>query len=117
MSRRALTIADAGAIAEALPGVTAGSSYGTSGWRVGKKFLMREKERMDNVLVLRLASVDDQELLIERDPGVFFITDHYRGYPAVLLRLDKIDRKSLAAVIEQAWRSQATKKLIAEREG
>ena len=117
MARKKLTIADAGAIAAALPGVSAGSSYGTRGWKVGKKFLMREKERMDDVLVLKLASVDEQEFLIERDPTAFFITDHYKGWPAVLIRLAAIDRRELAALIEQAWRAAATKKLIAEREG
>jgi hypothetical protein len=115
MARRKLTIDDAGAIAAALPGVTEGTSYGTRGWKVGKKFLMREKERMDDVLVLKLASVDEQELLIERDPGVFFITDHYKGWPAVLVRLGAIDRKALASLIEGAWRAQATKKILAER--
>lgn len=117
MARRKLTIADAGAIAAQLPGVSEGSSYGTRGWKVGKKFLMREKERMDDVLVLKLASVDEQEFLIERDPAVFFITDHYKGWPAVLIRLAAIDRKELAALIEQTWRAGATKKLIVERDG
>jgi hypothetical protein len=84
---------------------------------VGKKFLMREKERMDHVRVLKLASVDEQEFMLAHDPDVFFITGHYRGWPAVLVRLDRIDRKSLTALIERAWRAQATRKLIAERDG
>lgn len=117
MARRKLTIDDAGAIAAALQGVTGGTSYGTRGWKVGKKFLMREKERMDDVLVLKLASVDEQEFLIERDPGVFFITDHYKGWPTVLVRLAAVDRKTLSSLIEGAWRAQATKKFLAERTG
>lgn len=117
MARKKLTIADAGVIAAALPGVVEGTSYGTRGWKVGKKFLMREKERMDHVLVVKLANVDEQDFMIARDPEVFFITDHYRGWPAVLVRLDRIDRKSLTALIEQAWRAQATRKLIVERDG
>lgn len=113
MPGRKLSFDDAGAIACALPGVVEGRSYGTRGWKVGKKFLMREKEQMDGVLVVRLANVDEQAFLIERDPETFFITDHYRGYPAVLVRLGKISRKALAVLIEQAWRGQATKKLLA----
>ena len=111
-----MTIDEAGAIACAYPGVGEGTSYGTRGWRVGKKFLMREKEKMDGVLVVGLANLDEQEFLIETQPEAFFITDHYRGYPAVLVRVGKIDRKGLTALIERAWRRMATKKMIAERD-
>lgn len=51
MTRKALTFDDAGAIAIRLPGVTEGASYRTRGWKVGRKFLMREKEGMERVLV------------------------------------------------------------------
>ena len=117
MASRKITIDDAGTIACALPGVTEGVSYGTRGWRVGKKFLMRAKEKMDDVLVLGVETIDEQEFLLESDPDVFFTTDHYRGYPMLLVRLAKIDRKHLAGLIERAWRRSATKKLIAEKDG
>ena len=117
MARRGITIEEAGAIACAYPGVSEGTSYGTRGWRVGKKFLMRVKEKMDGVLVLGLANLDEQDFLIETQPDAFFITDHYRGYPAVLVRVGKIDRKEMAALIERAWRRMATKKMLAEQDG
>ena len=117
MARRTMTIDEAGAIACGYPGVSEGTSYGTRGWRVGKKFLMREKEKMDGVLVLGVESIDEQEFLIENEPDIFFITDHYRGYPALLVRVAKIDSKHLTGIIERAWRRGATKKLIAERDG
>lgn len=113
MVRKRLTVEDAGALACALPGVVEATSYGTRSWKVGRKFLMREKERMDNVLVVVTDSVDEQEFLIERDPDAYFITDHYRGYSAVLVRLAKITRPVLAAHIERVWRARATKKQIA----
>ncbi len=114
MATRKITFDDVGAIACALPGVSEGTSYGTRGWRVGKKFLMRAKEKMDGVLVLGVESLDEQEFLLESDPDVLFITDHYKGWPVLLIRLAKIDRKHLAGLIERAWRRGATKKLIAE---
>ena len=117
MAKRSITFDEVGKIAGALPGVSEGTSYGTRGWRVGKKFLMREKEKMDGVLVLGVENIDEQEFLIESDPDIFFITDHYKGWPAVLIRLAKIDRKHLAGLIERTWRRGATKKLIAERDG
>lgn len=117
MPRRTLTIDDAAAIAAALPGVTEGVSYGTRGWKVGRKFLMREKEKMDAVLVIGAGTLDERDLLLERDPEVFFITDHYGGWQVLLVRLSHISRRELAALIERAWRRSATRKQIAERDG
>jgi hypothetical protein len=37
----------------------------------------------------------------------FFTEDHYRGFPAVLVRLDKIPEKELRALLTAAWRCQA----------
>ena len=47
------------------------------------------------------------------DPETFYITDHYRGYPAVLVRLASVDPEGLRVLLEQAWRSKAPKGLIA----
>lgn len=115
-AKRGVTVDEVAAMACALPGVEEGRSYGTRGWRVGKKFMMRQKEKMDEVLVIGTDSIDEQEVLIERDPDVFFITDHYRGYRAVLVRLANIERADLAALIERSWRRSATKTLLAERD-
>jgi hypothetical protein len=52
-----------------------------------------------------------KELLIEAAPAVFFDDDHYRGYPAVLARLDVIDEDELGAMLQAAWRMQAPKRL------
>ena len=48
------------------------------------------------------------------DPRTFFITDHYRGYPVVLVHLGTVGRTDLRDVLEQAWRLNAPKRLIAE---
>jgi len=116
MARKSITVDDAGAIACALPGVMESTSYGTRSWKAGRKFLMREKEGMDHVLVIGTESVDAQEFLIACNPDAYFITDHYRGYPAVLVRLAKISRPVLAAQIEEAWRRVATKTMLKARD-
>ena len=46
------------------------------------------------------------------NPKTFYITDHYRGYPAVLVRLSRVTRQQLADVLEMAWRANAPKKLL-----
>jgi hypothetical protein len=45
---------------------------------------------------------------------VFFITPHYKEYPVVLIRLEAVDPRELAELVEDAWRLQAPKKLVAQ---
>ncbi|WP_395145611.1 hypothetical protein [Armatimonas sp.] len=52
--------------------------------------------------------------LLAADPAKFFTDDHYRGFPAVLVRLPALDADELAELIEEAWRIQAPKTLVRE---
>lgn len=56
--------------------------------------------------------VETKALLIEAAPERFFDDDHYRGYPAVLVRLDAIDEDELAGLLRAAWRLVAPKALV-----
>ena len=60
--------------------------FRTPALKVRKKSFCRLKENGKDV-VFMLESVDEQEALIETRPKLYYITDHYRGYPAVLARL------------------------------
>lgn len=99
----------------ALPGVEEGPCYGTPGWRVKKRFLARLKEDGDT-LVVKVGD-EERDILMAADPKTFFITDHYVGYPTVLVRLSSVRKDVLREVLERAWRRVAPKRLLAEREG
>ena len=98
-------------IALALPGVEDGVSYGTPALKVKGKLLVRLREDPD-VLVLRTEPCE-REHRMASDPATFFITDHYRDYPWMLVRLSKVSPAALGDLIEQAWRRVAPKKLVA----
>jgi hypothetical protein len=98
-------------IATALPGVQEGTSYGTPAFRVGAKFLARLWEDGET-LVVRIG-FDEREMLMQADPGTFYITDHYRNYPAILVRLAAVAPDRLRELLEEAWRQQAPKRLAA----
>jgi hypothetical protein len=98
-------------IALALPGVEEGMSYGTPAFRVRGKFLVRLREDGET-LALKIG-FDAREILMQADPETFFITDHYAGYPSVLVRLATVGREELAGVLEEAWRFNAPKRLVA----
>ena len=96
-----------------LPGIEAGRSYGTPSLNVRGKFMARIKDA--DTLVVR-CPVEEKHFLMEADPAVFFETDHYKGYPAFLVRLSAADDATIAGRLERAWRMQAPKKLVVEWE-
>jgi hypothetical protein len=102
---RGVTVEEAFKLASALPGVEVGTSWGTPGLKVKGRFLARLKEDGES-LVLRLGLLE-REALMARDPEVFYITDHYLNYPAVLARLPKIRKSGLQRVLTEAWRNVA----------
>jgi len=101
-------------IALAYPGVEAGTSFGTPALHVGGKFMARLREDGETLVVK--ASEAEREFRMTVDPETFFITDHYRGYSAVLVRLARIDIEDLRDLIEESWRWLAPRKLVAEYE-
>ena len=54
-------------------------------------------------LMVRIG-LDERELLLATEPETYYLTDHYRGHPAVLVRLSKIGRSTLRALLEDAAR-------------
>jgi len=97
-----------------LPEVEEALSYGMPSLKVGGKFLSRVRE--PDVLVL-MCALEEKEFLMQTNPDVYFETDHYKGWPAVLIRLSKIDDEELTHRLQVAWRQQAPKKVLAKRDG
>jgi hypothetical protein len=107
-----LTLAAVRRLALALPGVEEGLSYGTPGFRVRGKFLARLWEDGETLVVK--CGDDERDFRMKADPETFFVTDHYRGYPTVLVRLATVRQADLQGVLEEAWRRQAPKRLVKE---
>jgi hypothetical protein len=93
-----------------LPEVTEGTSYGTPALKVrGKSFTRLNDPR---TLVL-LIPMEQKELLLEMSPQIYFETDHYRGWPAVLVRLAAVTDAELAQRLIDGWLYKAPKRLAA----
>ncbi len=97
-------------VAHALPGVEDGTSYGTPALKVGGKLFARLHQNRD-CLVLR-TDLLDREILMQSAPEVFFITDHYRNYPWILVRFATVEKRALPDLIERAWRLVAPKTMV-----
>jgi hypothetical protein len=112
---------DVVAIGDRLPGVEAGSWWGTPGLLVRQPGKKKAKGfcrmRTDpDALVIRVADLDDREALLRGDPGVYFTTPHYEGSAHILVRLDAIDRDELVGLIEDAWRLTAPRDVVADHD-
>ena len=71
-------------------------------------------ERLDDVLMFRVADLDVKELLLSDTRGVYFTTPHFNGYAAVLVRipdLERIDRDELEQLVVEAWLTRAQKRV------
>jgi hypothetical protein len=100
------------AAAADLPGIEVGTSYGTPSMTVRGKFMCRMRTNPD-ALVMRVIDLTDREALLKGNPDVYFSTPHYDGYPVVLIDLDRIEPTELAELVEDAWRLQAPKRVVA----
>lgn len=95
-----------------LPGIEESTSYGTRAIKVKGKLIVRLKED-DETIVLKMSFVV-RDLLLHEQPDVFFLTDHYKDWPMVLVRLKTAKKKQLAELVESAWRENAPAKLLRE---
>jgi len=71
-------------------------------------------ERLDDVLMFRVADLGVKELMLSDDRGLFFTTPHFDGYPAVLLRirdLRGLPSDELRDLVAEAWLTRAQKRV------
>jgi len=113
-------------LALALPEVTGGvSESGHFSYEVGGKglawaYIARPAPKAKRVLVPGVVAIrclsETKDLLLEAAPERFFTDDHYRGYPAVLVRLAQIEADELAGLLKQAWKIVAPKAIARKYE-
>ena len=112
-------------IALGLPETSERTSWGNASWRVrDKQFVWERPLRQADLSALgdaapagpilgaRVEHVGAKEALIADDPGVYFTTPHFDGYPAILVQLENIGLDDLNEVIVEAWLCRAPKKLV-----
>ena len=106
-----MTFDDVRKLALDWPEVEDGTSYGTPALKVRKKMLVRLREDGDS-LVISGVPHEERDMLVERQPKVFYFTDHYRDYPIVLIRLSKAKRAIVEPLLRRHWRTLASKKAV-----
>jgi hypothetical protein len=118
-------MADAGDVrrlALALPHVAEIESDGFDFRVAGKGFIWSYPERTPgkprristDIAVLYVGDEAEKQALLLGEPGVFFTTAGYDGWPLVMLRLAEVDAGRLAELITDAWRMRAPAALARE---
>jgi hypothetical protein len=90
----------------ALPGAAAGTMYGAPALKLkGQMFvcMASHSSAEPNSLVVRM-SFESRDVLIADDPSTYYVTDHYLGYPSVLVRLDRVHPDALTDLVRMGWR-------------
>ena len=89
------------AIGRTLPDVEITTTWGSPALKVrGRMFvcIASNKAAEPNTLVAMM-DFPDRDALIADDPEVYYLKDHYLGYPCVLARLSRIRRDALRDLV------------------
>jgi hypothetical protein len=89
-----------------LPDVEDSTAYGSPSLKVRGKLLTCmaiNKSAEPGSLAVRI-DFDQREHLLAEAPEIYYVTDHYVNYPAVLVRLSRIDTDALRDLLSTAWR-------------
>jgi hypothetical protein len=65
------------------------------------------------ILAARVPDLGVKEAFLADDAQVYFTTPHFDGYPAILVRLDRITVPDLEELLVEAWLARAPKRLAA----
>jgi hypothetical protein len=69
--------------------------------------------KLPDAFLVRCAGLEERNGRLQAGPGKFFITPHYDGYPAVLVRLSQVDLDEMTELVTESWWVSAPKRLFA----
>ncbi len=89
-----------------LPGVTEGTAWGSPALKVAGQLLaclaVHQSAEPDTLVVS--IDFDQRAELMEAAPQTYYVTEHYRNHPVVLVRLWEIRPDALRDLLAMAWR-------------
>jgi hypothetical protein len=108
MKRQPVTYDSVRRLGLTLEKVEEGTSYGTPALKAHGKLFLRLHQDLDKIVVRM--PFDRREELMAADPETYFITDHYRDYPWILVSLAKVHNDALPELLQIAHRAASPSK-------
>jgi len=99
--------AEVSAFALSLPNTELSTSYGKPAVKQNRKAFVYPGREAGSFAIA--SPLEEKEMLIDTDPGTFWETPHYSGWPAVLVRFGSPDRERIELVMRRAWWDRASK--------
>ena len=93
-----MTKADARKIMLAIPGTDERLWFNQPSVFIHDRFLAKTHHKEDAV-TLQVGSMEMRDMMLEAEPKLFYITDHYRKFPFVLIRLSALTRSVLKDIL------------------
>jgi hypothetical protein len=106
MARSTINFDTVRSIGLALPGVEDGTAYGQLALKAHGKLLAcvpTHRSAEPGSLVVKVDFNDRAQLLAEA-PDVYYVTEHYVGYPSVLVRLSRVNPDVLRDLLGMAYK-------------
>jgi hypothetical protein len=107
-----VTEEDVRRVALSLPGSVERPYNHLPSFRVRGSLFLRIHELPDAFFV-RCAGLEERNEQLKAEPGKFFITPHYDGYPGLLVRPSQVDLEEMTEIVTESWRVCAPKRLLA----
>ncbi len=115
MAKRTIDFETVRKIGRSLPGVEESTAYGSPALKIRGKLLAcvpAHRSAEPGSLAVRV-DFDDRAELLAAAPDIYYLTDHYVGYNAVLVRLARIDADVLRDLLGMAYKF-VTRKAVSD---
>jgi len=95
----------------AFPNVEESTAYGSPALKVGGKLMACVPTHRTAEPGSLAVSVDfnDRAALLAEAPDIYYLPEHYRNYPSVLVRLSRVDRDGLRDILGMAHKFAGAK--------
>src|SRR5579863_44517 len=82
----------------AMKGTSEALYFGKPSVFYGEKFVGRVHDK-EEAVALRVGTIEMRDVMLEAEPKLFYITDHYKPWPMLLARLKVLDKTVLKELV------------------
>ena len=90
--------AEARKIMLAMKGASEAPYFGKPAVFYAESFVGRVHDK-EEAVALRVGTIEMRDVMLEAEPMLFYITDHYKPWPMLLARLKVLDRTTLKELV------------------